>query len=206
MSFRDVRDGVDRAFQASRRSVLSKLTHSVIAPHLAILLAVGGGLGALSAPVFAQTLDARTGAWEMKVAATMEGMGVQPEALAKLPPAKRGEVEKMVADQAGKRPVSTVRSCVRKEDLAQARFMQNDDPKCTVETTTRTATRLVATRTCQGPPPSTATLRFDAQSPQHVAGTIEQQRADGGKLNVEIDGRWLSASCDGIPPVPQKAR
>lgn len=146
----------------------------------------------------AEALNAKPGAWEMTVKATMEGITIPPETLAKMPPEQRAGAEKMMGDKAGKVNTSVIKTCVRKEDLDQDQFIKNNDPDCTVATTTRTPTRLAATRSCKGPPPSKGKVSFEARSPESVVGTIDQQRTDGGRLHVDIAGKWLSASCEGI--------
>ena len=154
-------------------------------------------LSLLAAGAQADPLNARPGAWEMTVTAVTKGDFVPPEALARVPADKRAALEKMIADHAGKPTVSTVRTCVRKDDLEQDRFLSSEDPGCTLKTTTRTRTRLVATRTCSGPPPSEGRIAFEAKNPESVAGTIDQTRADGGTIHVDLVGKWLSTSCDG---------
>lgn len=161
---------------------------------IAVLLS----LSLLATGARADPLNARPGAWEMTVTAITKGDFVPPEALARVPPEKRAALEKMIADHAGKRTVSTVKTCVRKDDLEQDRFLSSKDPNCTLKTTTRTPTRLVATRTCTGPPPSEGRIAFEAKNPESVAGTIDQSRADGGTIHVDLVGKWLATSCEGI--------
>lgn len=145
----------------------------------------------------AESFDAKPGAWEMTT--TMTGVTIPPEALARMPPERRAMIEKRMAD--GRAP-DVRKSCVKKEDLDQDRFMQSTDASCTVKTVSRTSTKLVMATTCTGERASTGTMTFEAKSPESVVGSIDQERGDGSKFHIGIVGRWLGASCAGIAALP----
>ena len=147
----------------------------------------------------AQTFNAKPGAWEMTT--SMTGAMIPPDVLAKMPPERRAMIEKRMAD--GQTP-QVRKSCIRKEDLAQDRFMQSTDANCTVKTVSRTPTKLTMATTCTGERASTGTMTFEAKSPETVVGSIDQERANGGKFHIGIAGKWLGDSCDGIAPAPTK--
>ncbi len=155
-------------------------------------------LACAAAPALAaQPFAARPGAWEMTITSTFSGDPLPPEALAKVPPEKREMVQKMIAERAGKPNTATRETCVTTEDLKRDSFLRNENFKCTNQVVSRSPTRIVTKQTCAGPPASTGTMTFEAKTPESVVGTIDHDR-DLGKVHVEIAGRWLSASCDGV--------
>ncbi len=153
----------------------------------------------------AEPLNAKPGAWEMTVATTGAGSIVPPGALAKMPPEQRALVEKMMADRGGKPNTSVHKSCVKKEDLEHDRFANDDDSGCTRKTVSRTASKIVVAMSCPGTPPREGTFTFEAKSPESVVGMIDQETGSG-KFHVDIKGRWLGASCAGIPERSAKMR
>jgi hypothetical protein len=147
----------------------------------------------------APTFNAKPGAWEMTT--TMTGAMIPQDVLDKMSPERRAMIEKRIADSQTPR---VRKSCVRKEDLAQDRFMPSTDSNCTVRTVSRTPTRLTMASTCTGERASTGTTTLEAKSPESVVGAIEQERANGGKFHIAIAGKWLGASCEGIEPPPAR--
>ena len=156
---------------------------------------------ALASPMVAQaqTFNAKPGAWEMTT--TMTGNMIPPDVLAKMPPEKRAMLEKMMAEKGvGNGQTSTRKSCVKKEDLENDNFGRQSET-CTTKTISRSSTKLVVETSCGGPPPVSGTVTFEAKTPESVIGSIDQQRNDGSKFHIGIVGKWLGASCNGIPPV-----
>ena len=152
--------------------------------------------------VSAEALNAKPGAWEMTVTTAGSGNVIAPEALARMPPERRAMVEKMMAERGGKPNTSVRKSCVKKEDLEHDRFTEGDDDSgCTRTTVSRTATKVVVAMSCPGTPPREGRFTFEAKTPQTVVGVIDQETA-GGKFHVDINGKWLGASCEGIPDRP----
>jgi hypothetical protein len=163
----------------------------------AFKLACAFALGLTVSTLHAQSLNAKPGAWEMTVKTNLNGSLIPPDALAKMPPERRAMIEKMMAEGRS----SVTKSCVKKEDLDSGRFGRQQREGCTVDVVTKTATKLVANTSCASPK-ATGTMTFEAKDPEHVVGVIEQSREGGGQIRIDIAGRWLSASCDGIDPLP----
>lgn len=153
----------------------------------------------------AEPLNAKPGAWEMTVTTSGTGNFIPPEALAKMPSERRAAVEKMMAERSGKTNTSVHQSCVKKEDLERDRFAEGGDSNCTRKTVSRTASKIVVAMSCPGTPPREGTFIFEAKTPESVVGMIDQQNGSG-KLHVDIAGKWLSASCAGIPDRPVKMK
>jgi hypothetical protein len=164
---------------------------------MAACVAVVAALTSTSAS--AQSFGAKPGAWETTV--TMSGMTIPPEVLAKMPPDRRAIVEQQLSANGGGQ--STVRkSCITKEDLDKG-FMPNPNSSCTVQTVSQTSTKLVMKTTCTAPVASTGTMTWEAKTPESVVGNVDQD-ASGRKIHINIVGKWLSSSCEGIPPRSDK--
>ncbi len=154
----------------------------------------------------AESLNAKPGAWEMTVTTSGTGSVIPPEALAKMPPERRAMVEKMMAERGGKPNTSVHRSCVKKEDLERDRFAEGKDGStCTRKTVSRTATKVVVATSCAGTPPRQGTFIFEAKNPETVVGTIDQETGNG-KFHVDVSGKWLGASCEGLADRPVKMK
>ena len=151
----------------------------------------------------AESLNAKPGAWEMTITTTTTGTVIPTEALEKMQPERRAMVEKMMAERGGQPHTTVNKTCVKKEDLDQERFLRNSDPSCTRKTVSRSANKVVIAMTCGGTPPREGSFTFEARTPESVVGVIDQQ-TDGGNLHVDVAGKWLQASCAGIEPPPTK--
>ena len=168
---------------------------------LCSMLCVGGSVAALAWPLSAsaQAFDAKPGAWETTV--TTSGMTIPPDMLAKMTPERRAMAEqRMAAIGAGQPQVR--KSCVRQADLEKG-FVPPPQVGCTVETVSRTSTKLVMTTTCTTPVPSTGTMTWEAKTPESVIGVIDQD-AGGRKIHVDVVSKWLGADCSGIEPLGQR--
>lgn len=154
---------------------------------------IATGVMATCGSAAAQSFGAKPGAWENTV--TTSGLTIPPDVLAKMPPDRRAMVEKQLAANGGQGPVVR-KSCVTKENLERG-FMQNTNASCTMQVVSRTATTLVATTSCTSPVPSRGTMSWEAKSPESVVGRIDQD-AGGRKVHIDIVGKWLGSSCDGL--------
>ena len=165
-------------------------------PFAAIACALAGW--SLALPAAAQSFNVKPGAWEMTT--TMSGNMIPPEALSKMPPERRAMIEKRMEGGNGQ----TRKSCIRKEDLDQDRFMRSENAECTVKTVSRSATKLVMATTCTGERASTGTMTFESKTPESVVGSIDQDRGNGSRFHIGIVGKWLGAGCEGIEVPPAK--
>jgi hypothetical protein len=149
-------------------------------------------LGLLAVDASAEGFGAKPGAWENTV--TTSGLTIPPEVLAKMPPDRRAMVEQQLSANSGQSQVRRV--CITKEKLEQG-FTPSANSSCTVQTVSRTASKMVMTTTCTSPVPSTGTMTWEAKSPESVVGSVDQD-VQGRKVHITVVGKWLGASCDGI--------
>lgn len=160
----------------------------------AVAFAVASPLCAL-----ADSLNAKTGAWEMTTTVLTTGMPAPSESLAKMTPEQRAKIEKMMQSRAGKPSIRVEKSCVTQKELDQDLIIKsNEEDQCTKKIISKTANKIVIEQTCAAPQASTSTMTIEAKTPENIVASIDVlQKGASGKIHVDIKGRWLSASCAG---------
>jgi hypothetical protein len=148
----------------------------------------------------ADSFNAKPGAWEISTTTLMKGMMIPPEALAGMPPAQRARLEKTMQARSGKPSTHVSKSCVTKTDLDQDSVLKSDDEKnCKRKIVSKSASKMVYEETCTGENAYKATVKLEARSPESIAANFDMVRdGGGGKIHVDIKGRWLGISCAGI--------
>jgi hypothetical protein len=150
----------------------------------------------------AESLNVKTGGWEITTRTTLQNSSLSPGA-ANLPPEKRAAIEKALQERSGKSNTRTHKTCVTREDLDSGQGFKGDDDeegKCTVKVIANTRNRIEQELTCSSPPSKTRAV-FEAKDAEHMVGVIERS-SDGskgpGSARIEMSGRWVSASCKGF--------
>ncbi|MFZ1803840.1 MAG: DUF3617 domain-containing protein [Nitrospira sp.] len=153
----------------------------------------------------AESLNVKPGVWEMTVTTVASGMKLSPEMAANMPPAQRVQMEQMMKAREGKPHTMTVPSCVTKEDVLQDRIIkemedEDDDAEvnCKVKVISKSSSKLVIDQICPGPPASTGHLAIEAKTPESLVATGDRNLKGSGKAHLDIKGKWLRASCEGI--------
>lgn len=153
----------------------------------------------------AESLNVKPGVWEMTVIAVASGMKLSPETAANMPPAQRVQMEQMMKAREGKPHTMTVPSCVTKEDVLQDRIIkemedEDDDAEvnCKIKVISKSSSKLVIDQICPGPPASTGHLTIEAKTPESLVATGDRNLKGSGKAHLDIKGKWLRASCEGI--------
>ena len=143
----------------------------------------------------AEGFDIKTGAWEVTSATAMSGLPIPKDALDKMPPAQLAKMEAVMAARAGKTNSHTSTTCVTKQDLDRGQLMKSDDANCTRKVLAQTAGRYEMEETCTGLDPSTTHAKFNAKSAESYTAVIDRMQGQGGKVRVEMTGRWKGAAC-----------
>lgn len=153
----------------------------------------------------AESFNVKPGAWEMTVTTITSGMKLSPELSAKMTPAQRAQMEQMMKAREGKPHTMTARSCITKDDLSQDRIikeMEDEDEdtavQCKVKVLSKSSSKLVLDQLCPGPPSATTHFTVDAKTTESIVAIGDRSEAGSGKSHIDIKGKWLSASCDGI--------
>lgn len=160
-----------------------------------------------AAAAWADVSDVKPGLWERTVVMQVANPPPMPD-LSKLPPEQRAHVEKMMAPMPGK--PTTLRECVTPEMAKEWKHFAKDDredPSCTRKVLESSPKHVEMALEC-AKGPSSGTLEFTAESPEHVVGTISMVHGAGGterRMNMRIDSHWLGAECgDVMPDQPQR--
>ncbi len=140
--------------------------------------------GLLSATLFAQGFNARTGTWEF----SMVMGGAMP--MAGIPLEMRAQMEAEI------RKPRVFSSCVSAADLKQLTLgkAEDNDEDCKVLASTITPKVADITRQCTGDESFTETAHFEAATPQSLKANIVRKSA-AGTTTVTMTGKWLAAQC-----------
>jgi Protein of unknown function (DUF3617) len=163
-------------------------------------------------------LNVKPGLWETTVQQESSGMPPIPQAaLDKLPPEQRARLETMIQARAAGGPHTSSRverSCLTRAELEQP-FMPDENKHCTHRVVSSTGSKMEIEAQCaqDGAVKSAMSMRFEASSPEHVAGIItvtaeSTTPGDGHTMTIKnhMDARWLGADCGDVKPVsPPKA-
>ncbi len=159
-----------------------------------------------SAPIArAATLDVKPGEWETTTKAQTKGSLIPKDALEKMTPEVRAQLEaRMKAHQDRMAQGETRRTCVTQEKLDKA-FAERGDAgeNCQRQVVSSTSKRLEVVVTCTGEHPYSSQFVVEAVSREkvHVTGHFT---GENGELNMQGDGRWVGATCsksDDAPPL-----
>jgi hypothetical protein len=143
----------------------------------------------------ADTLDIKTGAWELTKTTVITGTPVPKETLDKLAPAQRDEMEvKMRAVANGGDPVKS-RSCLTRQELDSSDLLDDDETDCTRKVKALTKRYLELEETCKAPDASKTLVRVEAASQEEYSGSVDRTAGDG-KVHVEIVGHWIGPTCE----------
>jgi Protein of unknown function (DUF3617) len=97
----------------------------------------------------------------------------------------------------GKTVTEVDKSCLTQEDLDENDILDSDDDDCEVEVVSQSSSRVELKQTCAEPALSTSHVRLEAKTPERLFVSIDREQGDG-KAHIEVNGRWLGASCKGI--------
>jgi hypothetical protein len=148
----------------------------------------------------AESFNAKPGAWEITVTTLTTGNPMSPSALAEMTPENRAKVEKALKERDGKPITERYKTCITQNELDQDYFLNSEaDARCTKKIISKTPTRLELEQTCPAPRNSTGHATIEAKTPESLVAAIDTlQVGSTGTAHVDIKGKWLGASCEGI--------
>ena len=163
-------------------------------------------LGLVAAGPAPTPLNVKPGLWETTVRTESRGTpSIPPEALSRMPPEARAQVEAMLRSGAAGNllppPQTEVeRSCLTGADRQP--FIPVDNAACTIRVITSTASVLETEAQCRSEEgvESRVASRIEALSPDRVSGTNTLRTGDGQgmTLTTRLEARWISADCGGV--------
>ncbi|MFO0773638.1 MAG: DUF3617 family protein [Nitrospiraceae bacterium] len=171
---------------------------------MVVTLGIVMSVGVLSmvSPAQAESFNVKPGAWEITTTVVSSGSPIPPDVLAKLPPERRARVKEAMRARAGNPHSHVHRSCLTQADLDQNRIIKEEkdraDTKCTATVISKTSTKLVIEEACEGEDSMARRLSLEAKTPEQIVAAVDITHGPSGKGNMEMHGRWLGASCDGV--------
>lgn len=156
----------------------------------------------IALPVLAaDSLQVKTGLWETTTISNMSGISIPADALTKVPPAQRAQMEQMMKQMGARGPQThKTRSCVTEKDLKDGAFrgVDGSDPQhCKYTPVSSTPRHQEITFVCSNEGHAgTGRMVIDAPDSTHVQGTIDV-KSDAVTMNIKFTSQWLSASCAG---------
>lgn len=127
--------------------------------------------------------------------------------LANLAPEQKAMMEQMMAAQGISLGPSgnTIRVCISKEDAERGEVPQMDSD-CTQKILHRSANTLKVGFSCTSDPPTRGEGEITFISPKAYTGKAVVQTTVQGvteQMNIEQQGKWLSADCGDVKPLGQ---
>jgi hypothetical protein len=157
-------------------------------------------IGVAGAALGAEALNIKPGLWDMSTTTAVSGSMMPPELLAQMPPEQRARLEAAMKQRgAGGGQAHSTKSCVTKEDLQRGSVKADKDEdhkNCEYRVVTQTATHMETHFHCTGEGARDGEMKMEAVSPEQFKGAI-QVTTPNGKVNVQLAGHWLGASCAG---------
>ncbi len=196
------------SFGLRRKGELMRKAQKTLEYQLAALgvgLILGLCVPMLALDARAESLNVKPGAWEMTVTTVASGMKLSPEMAAKMTPLQRAQMEQMMKAREGKSHTTTLQSCLTKDDVSQDRIikeMEDEDDdgavQCKVKVISKSSSKLVIDKLCPGPSPSTTHFTIEAKTTDSIVAIGDREQQGSGKSRMDIKGRWIGASCEGI--------
>ncbi len=149
----------------------------------------------------------KTGLWEITETHAMTGMppmaSIPPEALARMSPEQRAQMEAHMKDTFSGTPKSTTRKdCITKEKLEKDNLFADNRQECTrtVLSSSSTATE-VKIHCAEKEMTSDGTVKFEALSQESVKGTVRMVMTGHDhtmNMNIDFISKYLGPSCGDV--------
>jgi hypothetical protein len=158
--------------------------------------------------------DAKLGLWESTSSMEIGGMPAMPamtipqDALDKMPPAQRAQVEAMMKGRGSGSPrTTTTKFCLDRDSLRNAFY--NSDKSCTTKLVSSTSsTQQIHVECTRGNTKSTGDLTLERVDAEHMKGTgVFKSAGDASTagrsmdMKVTFSNKWVSADCGDVKPV-----
>jgi hypothetical protein len=150
-------------------------------------------------------LNVKPGLWEMTSDSERSGTPpIPPEALAKLTPEQRAQLEAAMQQSMGPQH-RVMQHCVTQADIDKGfdEIERMGHGKCTQNVASSTSTLRAGTFSCTGSQTMSGTYRFEARSPESMVAHWEMSVSNGDKtmqMKSVTEGKWLGADCGDLKP------
>jgi hypothetical protein len=150
----------------------------------------------------------KPGLWETSVQMQMPGMGIPEDALAKMKPEQRAQVEAMMSSRMGPGAKPFVsKSCETAETLKKEQTYGADRGAQSCKTTqvSNSGSKHVIQISCDtGNGKSEGTMTIDTPDPEHFTGAMQMHVTTQGRsvdMNQKMTGKWVSSDCGDVKPL-----
>jgi hypothetical protein len=176
------------------------------------LLAIGASLtlgAAVSTVAAGATLDVRTGLWEVTSTGETTGMPpIPPEALARMPPQQRAQVQASIAAAMGQSSKPDVtRSCITEKTLQRGMdFNERERANCKRTLLSSSSSQIDVRMECTGSEKTNGTFHIEAIDRQAIRGNLNLVVTNGANtmtIRRTMQGKWLGSDCGGVKPVEE---
>lgn len=162
----------------------------------------------LSSPLAFGSLEIKPGLWKVDVT-VKDAKGAETnvskkmqDAMAKLPPAQRKQMEEMMKSQgAGKLPGDLTKVCYTEEMIknpeSMARYEGAKD--CSTKVLERSSKKMTTSFTCKDGTKGTASFR--AQNRESYAGEVDAVTGKGEAAKMSYKGTFVSSDCGNVKPL-----
>jgi hypothetical protein len=159
-------------------------------------LQIAAGLAVFATAFAATGLKVKTGLWEVTYTTRVEGSLIPKDVLDAMPPDRRAKVEQAMKARSNAPPQPHKnQTCVTEDDLAKGAFDPEADSSCQKAVVSQTAAHQEITMQCKDQHGTrTGHMTLDATNEETIKGKVEIVTAEG-KINTQVDGRWLDATC-----------
>ncbi len=152
-------------------------------------------------------MDVKTGLWESTVTNQMSGqLPIPPEALARLTPEQRAQIEQAMKARASQGAKTTTdKSCITKDQLNKPITFDQDKRNNCKSTLVRSSSseQDVRMECSESGVQATVTLHIQALNSENVKGTAQVTANGGGnKMNSQstFSAKWVSSDCGNVKP------
>lgn len=146
----------------------------------------------------AETLDVKTGLWEITSLTETRGMPPLPQELLKqLSPEQRSKMEAQIRAEQKNADKDTDRECVTQKDLEQP-FESANTKECEQKIVKSSRTAQEVHIVCSGGIPGSGVFKVSAANPETMSGTLELKLGEGADamtIKARMQGKWLGADC-----------
>jgi len=149
----------------------------------------------------------RTGLWEITETHAMTGMppmpAIPPEALARMTPEQRAQMEAHMKDSFGGGPKTTTRKdCITKEKLEKNAAFEENRNECTRTVLSSSSTMTEMKIHCTGKEMSSdGTVKYEALTPESVKGTVRMVMTGHDRtmhMDMDFTSKYLGPVCGDV--------
>ena len=157
--------------------------------------------------------DAKPGLWETTTTMDMPGMPampqIPPEALSKMTPEQRAQMEAMMKGRGGAGPrTTTTKVCMTKDSLSRGLALAQNEPSCTQKVVSSSSSKQVIHMECsQGQGKSSGDITVERVDAEHAKGTMVMSASEGGRgmnMKMSFNTKWLASDCGDVKPFGEK--